>query len=105
MEDKSQQKFFHIVPQNTSYDFIGKFKYFIAFSIISGIAVVAAIFLHGFNYGIDFTGGTVIQMKFNEPHSAEETRTIIDRLGEKDASVVALGNASTEYLVTVRSVA
>lgn len=104
-EQKKPLKFFQVVPTHTNYDFIGKFKYFITFSILSGIAVVAGIYFHGFNYGIDFTGGTVIQVKFNEPHTAERTRGIVDSMGGKDASVVALGTENREYLITARTVA
>jgi preprotein translocase subunit SecF len=95
-------KFFQIVPTHTNIDFIGKFKYFIAFSIISGIATIAAVFLHGFNYGIDFSGGTVMQIKFAQPRNSEDVRKLISELGEPDASVVSLGADSREYLITVR---
>lgn len=97
-------KFFQLVPTHTNIDFIGKFKYFIVFSILSGIAVVAGIFTKGFNYGIDFTGGTVIQIKFNEPHSSEEVRKLLANVGEKEDSVVAIGTEGNEYLITTRSV-
>ncbi len=97
-------KFFQIVPTNTNIDFIGKFKYFMAFSIISGIAVITAIFTHGFNYGIDFTGGSVMQVKFSKPMHSDEVRKLITDLGDPEASVVALGANSQEYLITSRPV-
>jgi preprotein translocase subunit SecF len=97
-------KFLQIVPTNTNINFIGKFKYFVIFSVLSGIAVVAAIFVKGFNYGIDFTGGTVIQIKFKEPHHPDVVRKLLTDLGEPDASVVAVGAQDLEYLITARSV-
>jgi preprotein translocase subunit SecF len=98
-------KFFQIIPTVTNFNFIDKFKYFIIFSIISAIGVLALIFTKGFNYGIDFTGGTVIQLEFTAQKSAEEVRKIFDELGEHDASVVQLGTTNTEYLITTRTVA
>jgi preprotein translocase subunit SecF len=99
-----RMKFLQIVPTVTNIDFIGKFKYFVIFSILSGIAVVAMILTKGFNYGIDFTGGTVIQVKFNEPHHSDEIRKIMASLNEPDASVVGIGGQDLEYLITARTV-
>ncbi len=94
--------FFQIVPTHTNIDFIGKFKYFIAFSIISGILTIGGIFFHGFNYGIDFTGGSVLQVKFTQPKHPDEVRRIVSELGDPEASVVALGQDQSEYLITSR---
>jgi preprotein translocase subunit SecF len=96
------QKFFHIVPTHTDIDFIGKFKYFITFSVVSGILVIALIFTKGFNYGIDFTGGTVTQVKFDTARSPDDVRAIVRDLGDPDASVVAMGEERTDYLITSR---
>lgn len=95
-------KFFQILPQNLNLDFIGKFKYFMAFSVLVAIGVTSLIFTRGFNYGIDFTGGTVLQLEFKKQTSSEEVRKIFDELGEHDASIVSLGTANTEFLITTR---
>lgn len=97
------QKYLHLVPNNLSLDFIGKFKYFITFSVVTLIAIVVGLWTHGLNYGIDFTGGTVMRVKFNQPHSAESIRKIMEDLGEGDASVVGLGETSQEFMITSRS--
>lgn len=97
------QKYLHLVPNNLSLDFIGKFKYFITFSIITLIAIVVGLWTHGLNYGIDFTGGTVMRVKFNQPHSAESVRKVMEELGEGDASVVGLGETNQEFMITSRS--
>lgn len=97
-------KFFELVPTGTNLDFIGKFKYFITFSIFSAIVVLSGIFTKGFNYGIDFTGGTVMQVKFSQPETAEQVRKTLGEVGESDASVVSLGTENLEYLITTRTV-
>lgn len=96
-------KFFEFIPSGTNIDFIGKFKYFLAFSIIAGIAIIVGIFTKGLNYGIDFTGGTVMQIKFKEPRPTEDVRKLMDAVQEKDASVVSLGEGHLEYLITTRT--
>lgn len=97
------QKYLHLVPNNLSLDFIGKFKYFITFSVVTLIAIVVGLWTHGLNYGIDFTGGTVMRVRFNQPQSAESVRKIMDELGEGEASVVGLGETNQEFMITSRS--
>jgi len=97
------QKFFQLIPSETHFDFIGKFKYFMVGSIVLLIAVIVGVSTKGLNYGIDFTGGTVLQVKFAQPKQAEEVRGIMNSLGSEDASVVALGKGDVEYLITSRT--
>lgn len=96
-------KFFSLIPKDTQIDFVGKFKYFLIFSLIALIAVVVGIAKKGLNFGVDFTGGTVIQAQFTQAKTAESVRSLMVELGDKDASVVALGNQNTDYLITSRS--
>lgn len=97
-------KFFQLIPSGTNFDFIGKFKYFIIFSIVSGIAVVYSLAKGHLNYGIDFTGGTVLQVEYKQPTHVDTVRATLDKLGEHEATVAALGTTSKEYLISVRSV-
>ncbi len=96
-------KFFRIVPDGTQIDFIGKLNFFL---LVSGIMVALTIYqivVRGFNYGIDFTGGTMFQVKFNSPRSAEEVRALLRGVGGGDATVVASGQTRTEYMITSRA--
>ncbi len=97
-------KFFQLINPDTNFDFIGKFKYFLAFSVITAILVVWGMLTKGLNYGIDFTGGTAIQVKFSSPTPPDEVRKLVSDAGEPDASVVAVGTESTEFLITARTV-
>ncbi len=94
-------KFFELIPA-TNIDFIGKFKYFLAFSILVIIGITTGVLKNGLNYGIDFTGGNITQIKFTEPKSADDVRKLVADAGEPDASVVALGKENQEYLITSR---
>lgn len=96
-------RFFQLIPSETNIQFINKFGYFLAFSVIAIIATGVGMATKGLNYGVDFTGGTVIQVKFSEPRSAEDVRALVAKSGEPEASVVALGTAGNEFMITSRT--
>ena len=60
--------------KNTHIDFLGKRKYSY---IISGALILIAlgsIFIKGFTYGVDFTGGRTYVVRFDQPVTAENVR-------------------------------
>ncbi|MBI1861288.1 MAG: hypothetical protein HYR96_10265, partial [Deltaproteobacteria bacterium] len=96
-------KFFQLIPSGTNINFIGKFKLFMILSTAANILVISGIVTKGFNYGIDFTGGTAFQVRFTEARTAEQVRDTLTSMGDTDASVVALGTTNTEYMITSRT--
>ena len=78
------------------FDFIKnrKIAYFIS-SVIILIGLISIIF-QGFNYGIDFAGGTLLQIRFATPISTEEVRNI---LGEFNLSRSTIQNLSENEFV------
>ena len=61
--------------KNTHIDFLGKRKYSY---IISGALILIAlgsIFIKGFTYGVDFTGGRTYVVRFDQPVTAESVRS------------------------------
>lgn len=94
-------RFFQLIPAETNFDFIGKTKIFLPLSAILLTACVIGIFTKGFNFGIDFTGGTVVQIKLTEPKEPEAIRTLVAKLGYPDASVVGAADNKVEYMITV----
>ena len=61
--------------KNTRVDFLGKRKYSY---IISGALILIAllsIFIKGFTYGVDFTGGRTYVVRFDQPVTAEDVRS------------------------------
>lgn len=84
---------------NAHYDFVGKRRWFY---IASGGAVAAAILsivLHGgLNYGIDFTGGALVQVRYDKPAGVAQVRKGLDELGLGNAVIQEFGD-SREYLI------
>lgn len=87
------------------FDFLGVGKYFITISIIVIGLSLLDIFINGFNYGIDFAGGTEVQIQFTgNPVSTEKVRDYAGSLGFPDANVQKIGEEGNEYLIRIESV-
>src|SRR5271165_5758563 len=71
-------------------------------AIISGgltLCSLILIFTKGLNYGIDFSGGTEVQVKFAQSVTPEEVRSFTEAQGFKDAVVQQFGADNSEYLI------
>ncbi len=72
--------------------------------LLSGLAIFVGLVSLGVrggpNYGIDFAGGTMIQVRFNEAPSISEVRRVVLGLGIGDATVQEFGDPR-EVLIRV----
>ncbi|MCC7404601.1 MAG: protein translocase subunit SecF [Bdellovibrionales bacterium] len=72
-------------------------------STIAVLASLAVIAIKGFNYGIDFAGGTEVQVQFNQNVETGQVRAFTDDLGLNNASVQRFGE-NNEYLIRLETV-
>jgi len=99
-----QFKTFDIVPHGTKIDFVGKRRIAVVLSLIANLAVIvyALPWVHGLNYGVDFAGGTEMEVKFGASVEPEQIRGAVEQLGFEGASVQTYGPASeNSYLIRV----
>ena len=77
-------EFFHDV----NIDFLGKKWYFLAFSLIFSVAGVGSmLFWHGIPWGLDFRGGTQVEIKFSHKPNDNAIRSAMDHAGLHDAKI------------------
>ncbi len=89
-----------VVPDNTKIDFIG--SRYIGFAV-TGIMIIGAIVLlatKGLNYGIDFTGGTLIEISTQKTPDIVKLREDLNNLNLEDISIQEFG-APTNLLIRV----
>jgi preprotein translocase subunit SecF len=79
-------------------DFMGKGPLMGILSLIMVVGSLVVISVKGFNYGIDFAGGTEVQVKFDQPVQTAELRKELDVLGYGGASVQKFGE-DNEFLL------
>lgn len=79
-------------PTGKMIDFTGKRKIALIFSTILMFVSIASIAFKGLNLGIDFTGGTVIEVGYPESTDVEKIRTTLAK-ANFDATVQHFGSA------------
>ncbi|MDH4210282.1 MAG: protein translocase subunit SecF [candidate division WOR-3 bacterium] len=87
------------IVRNSNIDFIGKRKFGFIFSAVVIAISFLLIFIKGPNFGIDFTGGALLQVRFESPVSTAELRDALARIGRGNAQIQALGVQDTEYII------
>jgi len=78
---------------NSNYDIIGKRKISLVFSLLLIIISIVAVSVRGFNFGLDFTGGSVIVVHFEEPVELDTIRTQLSEANYGDAVVKNFGSS------------
>jgi preprotein translocase subunit SecF len=103
-----QFKTFDILPHGTKFDFVGKRHIAVVLSLIVNLTVIAWAmpFVHGLNFGVDFAGGTEMEVKFGQAIDPGDIRRALEEQGFKDASVQTYGPESDHnFLIRVARIA
>lgn len=89
------------IKPGVNVDFIGKRYLAFAFSLSLILASIISLIAHGGpDYGIDFAGGTMVQIKFKQPVSVGKIKDGLAKLGLEGSAVQRFGPAENhEYLV------
>ncbi len=82
-----------IIPQDTNINFIKLRAVAYIFSALLVLASVVLVIQNGLNLGIDFTGGTVIEIKTPEEPNLEALRTELNELGLGSISIQEFGQS------------
>ncbi len=86
--------------RNPNIDFLGKKWYFLAFSLVFSVAgVFSMLFWHGIPLGIEFRGGTLVEVKFAQAPNDDAIRAAMDRVGLRNAKIQRLGLAGGDEVL------
>ncbi|MEY3171693.1 MAG: Protein translocase subunit SecF [Pseudomonadota bacterium] len=62
-------------------------------SLITFIIAIIFLALRGLNLGVDFTGGTLMEVSYNHPADIDKIRQVMDKIELKDATVQNFGTS------------
>jgi preprotein translocase subunit SecF len=77
--------------KRTSIDFMGKRSRWYAISAILIVASIGFLLIRGLNFGIDFTGGVVVEVAFTKAADIDEVRSALAAKGYDEAVVQSFG--------------
>jgi preprotein translocase subunit SecF len=89
------------MTQSRPIDFLGKRRIAFGLSGVLLLTAILALAVRGLNFGIDFTGGTLVEVGYPEPVALESIRSTLEAAGYEGATVQHFGS-SEEVLIRLR---
>ena len=83
-----------LIKEDLNIDFMGKRKLAAFFSITLMVASIASLVIQGLNFGVDFTGGTLVEVGYAQPVELESIRSALASSEFGEATVQSFGRAS-----------
>jgi len=84
-----------LVPDNTNFPFLKWRNLAIGLSIALILASVALVAIRGLNFGVDFAGGLMMEVRFSRAATLDELRSTVGKVGVGEASLQTFGDANT----------
>jgi len=91
------------IKPGVNIQFVGRRFFFITLSAVVILIGIASLLFHGgLNYGIDFAGGTLVQVKFSQPTTPDDIRNALKGLDLGSSTIQQFEEASgEEFLIRV----
>lgn len=96
-------KIFSWVTKDTTIDFMKARKFTYTLSILMVIFSVASIAIKGFNYGIDFSGGILMEVKSEQKINLDAVRAELNSIDINDVNLQTIGDSGTEIMIRAQA--
>src|SRR4051794_384494 len=94
-----------LIPADINLDFVGKRYFFVTLSTAINLAAILLLTFVGLNYGVDFVGGSVVQLKFDKATNGERIRQALAPLDLGEVTVQDFGaQGQNQFLVRFEKV-
>ena len=90
-----------LIPPHTNFDFVGIRKPMVIISTALNVLSLILLFTLGPKLGIDFAGGSLVQVRFDQPTRADAVRAALAGTESGPIDIQDLGNGGKEFLIRV----
>ncbi len=91
-----------LLPKTLYIDFVGKRHFFAGLSGLAMVVSLVLFFVVGPRWSIDFTGGTEVEVHFQQPTTIAEVREAVGGMGVSEDAVQSVGSSGNSFLVRVQ---
>lgn len=77
------------------FDIVGRRKIWYTISLLVILPGIFCMFIKGFNFGIDFTGGTIIELRFDAPVGIQNVREVMKGYDLDNSTIQLSGEAAS----------
>ncbi|MDR1551352.1 MAG: protein translocase subunit SecF [Holosporaceae bacterium] len=95
-------KVYKLIPHDTKIDFVGNRRYTYVFSIVVTLVSLLAFFFHGLNFGIDFRGGFLMEVRMQQEMDLGALREKLTKLNIGEVYLQEFGSKK-DVLVRIPS--
>ncbi len=88
-----------LIPHNINIDFVGKRFFFVVFSLIINLASIVLMLTWGLNYGLDFVGGAMIEVRFTQATTTAEIQKAVTGQDLDDLTIQDVGRDSKIFML------
>lgn len=84
-----------LVPDDTNIGFLRWRNIAVGLSVVMILASIALVVIRGLNFGVDFAGGLMMEVRFEQEARLDELRSTVNSAGAGSASIQTFGDANT----------
>jgi preprotein translocase subunit SecF len=102
-----EMKYFELIKPGTKHDFVKYRRVAVTISlIVNALILFGALIWPKLSYGVDFAGGTELQVHFSKPVAPGDVRDTVSKAGFGEPTVQEYGNkGENQFLVRVERIA
>ena len=94
-----------IIKPGINIDFVGRrWIAFLFSSVLILVSILSIVLKGGLNFGIDFAGGTLVQVRFTNQTTPEAIRKVLDEIGLRDSIIQQYSEkGGNEYIIRFKN--
>ena len=96
-------RIFNWITKDTNIDFMGTRKITYALTTLLLVLSVISMAVKGFNYGIDFSGGILMEISDDEVINLDELRGKLDHLKIGEVNLQTIGESGKEVMIRAQA--